>query len=239
MQLKLLWELQEVDLAIKALKEKIEQAPLLSGIDETKGELEKLRIDLEEKENKLREDRKTLKSLEMKTQKIVDDRKALNENMYNGTVSNVKELEQMHRKMDLLADEKKRLEDDILVLMESVEEQDELFLIAEEELKNCEAVLREKEERLKVDLGELNAELENQQGQRILKAEKIEIKHMNKYTMLAEKNQGQVLARVVDDLCGGCRVFISSGLRGHLYNPDAIVYCENCGRLLVKIDDPQ
>lgn len=237
MQLKLLWELQKVDLAIKDLEKKIEEAPAESGVDEATELVRQLREDYENKENQNKDDRKKLKNLEMKTQKLVDDRKEVNDNMYNGTVTNVKELEQMHRRMDQLLSEKEKTEDEILVLMESLEEQDEELVRLKSELDKAENELTEKKERLKVNLAEMNQTLVGLSEERVTRAGKVEKKYMDKYLMLAEKNQGQALAVVNEDLCGGCRVFISSGLRGHLYNPDAMVYCENCGRLLVKLDD--
>ncbi len=237
MQLKLLWELQEVDLAIKNLEKRIELAPAESGVDEAEGLVQELKKEYEERVSQNKEDRKVLKTLEMKTQKLVDDRKQLNENMYNGTVTNVKELEQMHRRMDHLLVEKEKTEDEILVIMESLEEQDDHLAGLNEELGRAEKDLKEKEERLRINLAEMNNELESLKAEKEIRAEKVEKKYMDKYLMLAEKNQGQALARVNEDLCGGCRVFISSGLRGHLYNPDAMVYCENCGRLLIKLDD--
>ena len=237
MQLKLLWELQEVDLAIKDLEKNIEEAPAESGVDEAVELVRQLREDYKIKESQNKDDRKKLKSLEMKTQKLVDDRKEVNDNMYNGTVTNVKELEQMHRRMDQLLSEKEKTEDEVLVIMESLEEQDEQLLRLEGKLGKAKKELTEKEERLKVNLAEMNHSLVVLKEERVVRSGKVEKKYLDKYLMLAEKNQGQALAKVNEDLCGGCRVFISSGLRGYLYNPDAMVYCENCGRLLVKLDD--
>ena len=34
-------------------------------------------------------------------------------------------------------------------------------------------------------------------------------------------------------------VFISSAQRGFLYDPEALVYCENCGRLLVRFTEEE
>lgn len=236
MQLQLLWELQELDLTISSVKKKIEDAPLQSGVDQVTERLKELNNQLSEDELRLKEDRKTLRSLEMNTQKIVDDRKELSENMYGGKVSNIKELEQMQRKMDLLAAEKKKLEDNILNLMESIEEQESSLEQISAELNHSRQDLEGKEKQLTDELLQLERELARLEEERINIAGKIEAKYMNKYVMLAEKNQGQALARVVEDLCSGCRVYISSGLRGKLYNPAAMVYCENCGRLLVKLD---
>jgi uncharacterized protein len=238
-QLKLLWDLQELDLSISNLQQKLEEAPLISGVQETTDKLNELAIEITERELRLKEDRKTLKQLEMKTQKIVDDRKELSDNLYGGKITNVKELEQMQRKLDLLAAEKQKTEDSILVLMETVEDQEAALNEIDAEHTKNEQDLKEKEERLALDLKQFNEELSRMEDERKYLVEGIEKKYLTKYEILAKKHHGRPLASVVDDICGGCRVFISSAQRGHLYNPGTMVYCENCGRLLVKLDDQQ
>jgi len=239
LQLKLLWDLQELDLSISALQLKLEEAPLLSGVQETIEKLDQLKDKISELENRLKEDHKLLRQLEMKTQKIVDDRKELSDNLYGGKIGNVKELEQMQRKLDLLAAEKQKTEDSILVLMESVEDQEAVLKETVVENKKNEQELQEKEERLSSDTSGYNENLSRLEQDRERLVAGIAPKYLAKYNILTQKHQGRPLARVVDDICGGCRVFVSSALRGHLYNPDAMVYCENCGRLLVKFDDQQ
>ncbi len=236
MQLKLLWDLQEIDLAIRDLEQKKEEAPALSGVKEASEDYERLEKEISEKEILLKDNRKTLKNLEMREQKLVDDRKNLSDNMYDGTVTSIKELEQMQRKMELLAEDKQKTEDDILLYMESVEEQESLLEHEKTELEKCKQELQKKEKVLEEDLDRFKHDLENLKESRAGLIEKIEAKYINKYNMLAEKHQGEALAKVDNDICGGCRVFISSALRGHLYNPGAMVYCENCGRLLVRLE---
>ncbi len=237
MQLKLLWDLQQLDVAINAIERAIDEAPLKSGVEEAE---EKLKVVIEkhgEKGLQLKADRKTLKDTEMQIQKIVDDRKELNDNMYDGKGA-AKELEQMLKKMDILAEEKKKLEDVTITLMESVEGQEESITETASELKELELSLKEREKKFETELSVYNEELAELEQKRSLKAGEVEPKELARYTLLSQKHQGRPLAMVENDTCGACRVFISSALRGKLYNPNALVYCENCGRLLIKMDDP-
>ncbi|MFU8794640.1 MAG: zinc ribbon domain-containing protein [Dethiobacteria bacterium] len=237
MQLKLLWELQKIDLTIAALQKTIEEAPLKSGVEEASQNLESLKNDQSQQTESLKVDRKVLKELEMKIQKIVDDRKDLNDGLYSGKTTSAKELEQMQRKMDILAEEKKKYEDRLLVLMESVEEQEGALNALNDQINEIERLLKDKEEKLEQELSLYRSELSKMDNIRVGKTEGIEQKYLDRYTMLSEKYKGQALALVENDICGGCRVFISSAQRGHLYNPGALVYCENCGRLLIKSDE--
>ncbi len=237
MQLQLLWKLQEYDLAISDLESKIESAPALSGKDELVEQLSSLKEDIESRESWLKEVKKTLKSLELRTQKIVDDRKEMHESMYGGKIGNVKELEQMQRRMDHLAAEKEGLEEKIITHMETIEELEELIKDNRSSLKDLEKELTLTEEKLAEEIGALQAELNHLAEKRAALASHVSERHLERYTNMRERHGGIALASAGSDICGACRVFISSALRGHLYNPDAMVYCENCGRLLVKIED--
>jgi uncharacterized protein len=237
MQLKLLWDLQETDLAIRGITEDLENAPLKSGVQEITEALEALRAERDKNDDNLKADQKQMRELEMKTQKTIDTRKELYETMYGGKTVNVKELEQQQRRLEQLDNERKKLEDLIINLLESVEEQEEQLGSLNEQLQRDENELKQAEAKLAAELELLQGKMAELQARRAKQATAIDPKLLEKYRILAEKHQGRPLARVDNDICGGCRVFISGALRGHLYNPEAMVYCENCGRLLVIIED--
>lgn len=237
MPLKLLWDLQEIDLAIRGIGEDIENAPQKSGVQEKIEALESLRAERDSNDENLKADQKQMRELEMKTQKTIDTRKELYETMYGGKSVNVKELEQQQRRLEQLDNERKKLEDLIINLMESVEEQEEQLGSLNEQLKKDENDLKQAEAKLAAELELLRGKLTELEERRAKQAGEIDKKMLEKYRILAEKHQGRPLARVDNDICGGCRVFISGALRGHLYNPEAMVYCENCGRLLVIVED--
>ena len=237
MQLRLLWDLQEIDLSIQNIRKDIEEASIKLGLQEKAEELAAQQDEKAEKEANLKVDQKALRDLEMKILKIVDDRKELYENMYSGKGGNVKELEQKQRRLDQFDAEKKDLEDTVLILMESVEEQEQALEASKSALDKSAEALKKCEKRLEENLSELNSRLSGLEQKRLEKTGEIDHKLLEKYRILAEKHQGRPLARVDNDICGGCRVFISGAIRGHLYNPDAMVYCENCGRLLVTIEE--
>jgi predicted nucleic acid-binding Zn-ribbon protein len=238
MQLKLLWELQKMDLTIASMRRTIEEAPGNSGIDQNSENLTLLKDKLSALQITFKEDRKKQRDLEMKIQKIVDDRKELYDGMYSGKTS-AKELEQMQKKMEMLSEEKKKLEDQLITLMESVEELEDSISTINNEVKEADLELHKKQKKLEAELAQYNEELAALESIREKKAVDIEPQFLQRYEVLAAKHGGQALALVENNICGGCRVFISSGLYGRLYKQDALVYCENCGRLLFKLEDPQ
>ena len=53
---------------------------------------------------------------------------------------------------------------------------------------------------------------------------------------LQGKYRGIFLAPVIDSVCLGCRMTVPASLMVDLVKGDKLVYCENCGRVLRKVD---
>jgi len=234
MQLEWMWELQELDLSIAALSGEMEESPLHQEARAAAAELAALKEALAQAEESLRELRKKLRSLEMSIQKITSDREELRRKMYGGAVASARELEQMEKKLTSLAKDQESREDEALELMETIEKMDQERNELSRRAGAQEEVLAAKEEQLETALARLRADLEELQEQRGAVEAKLEPQFLERYRIMAQRHQGRGLATVEGDICGGCGVFISAKQKGLLYNPRAMVYCESCGRLLVK-----
>ncbi len=237
MDLERVWELQEIDLSIKALEEEAVNTPLREELRSGAENVEQLQAALAGDEEAFKELRKRLKNLELDLQKNTESRLTLRKRLYGGEVANVRELEQMEIKLGLLEKEQNTREEETLELMETIEKRDEQLQVQRQKLQEEEKALQAKEEQLDETLARIEKELTLLRGQREEAAAGIEPQLLERYYLLAQKHQGRALARVIHDICGGCRVFISSAQMGFLYNPQAMVYCESCGRLLVKLSE--
>lgn len=235
MQLELMWNLQELDCSIAALTEEIEALPLHQEVCETREELDRQKTALTREEELLKEKRKQLKSLDLTIQKLSGDRETLRRKLYGGGVANVRELEQMEKKLSLLDKEQKTREDEALELMESIEEQEQMFKDLSRQSGEQEQLLTMKQEQLEGEINRLEESLSRLQEQRAALETRLEPQFLERYRIITQRHHGRGLALVDGDICGGCSVFISSKQRGLLYNPHAMVYCETCGRLLVKL----
>ena len=234
-----LWKLQELDQAIDQLTAKIEQTPLRQDVEEAAENLARVREDLDETKQRLQGKEKKLRRGELDLEAISAERGELNQRLYSGEVKNIKELEQMEIKLDSVKQKQATLEEELLSLMEAIEGQENL----KEELTRQEgAALTARDERQQLlddELAQLGSELAELQEQRDGLAEEIESDRLKLYDDLMLRHQGRGVARVINDICQGCSVFISSAQRGFLYDPQALVYCENCGRLLVRFNEEE
>lgn len=237
MQLELLWQLQQLDLSIAAVSAELENTPLIESVAETGRKLQGSRDEQAAESERLWEKQKKLKSLEFDLQNISAKHDELRKKMYGGEVSNVRELEQMEKKLNSLKKEQLTVEEEILAEMEYIEELEARAGETAQNIRQVERDLKAKEKELTAKTGELQAELSRLESERAVLAAKAEPRYLERYTILARRHNGRALARVINDICEGCRVFISSAQRGFLYDPQAMVYCESCGRLLLRLDD--
>ncbi len=62
---------------------------------------------------------------------------------------------------------------------------------------------------------------------------------LSRIMRLQARYQGIFLAPVVNSVCFGCRMIIPAGLMVQLVRGNELVCCENCGRILRKVDSPK
>jgi len=233
-QLELLWYLQEKDLAILEQEKALESHPLIGETKELEKKLQTENSRLEKIKNELGNKQKETKKIDLNLQQANDEIKTLRKKLYGGEVSKLKELEQMEKKLELVEKNKEQMEHQIIEEMENQEELEEMYSKQKEVVKRQEEEVNAKRQERDQKLYEIKQNIEKLKAEREEIASQIEKQYMEKYQKLRRSLGKRGLSRVVNDICEGCRVFISSAQRGALYNPKAMVYCENCGRLLVK-----
>jgi len=232
-QLELLWRLQEIDLGISKLEGSLEDSPLIREAERVQQVVEEQRSSLEKTKEELENKKKEIRKKEMELQDKSQESSSLRKQMYGGEISSTKELEQMEKKLKLLEKDKGELESRIIEEMEKVEEMEEEKKKLEEELKEEEKKLEKVNKELEEEQGKTKQELEEMRQKRRDLESGAESKFLEKYESFSRHYNGKGIARVDGDICEGCQVFISSAIKGRLYKQDKLVYCENCGRILV------
>lgn len=229
--LKLLWEVQALDGRKRILEQKLRGGQIAE-------ELKSLKADIEEGRslfNKLKEEynsvKKAQKSKEMDVNSTNEQLTILGQKLYDGSITNVKEINSNSKKLESLKNTVKQVEDEILTLMEK---QDELRA----KLEKMSAELNNKAEDYRRKHGAL---LANQQKVRQLIAQiplarqklldKLDVETRQRY-MDMKKRFNDPLARVEKATCMGCRMGITFNELRLLKQGADMVYCSNCGRML-------
>ena len=162
--------------------------------------------------------------------------KEIERRLYSGTVSASRELQAMSAEVASLKRRRSSVEDEVLVAMEEGEplsrqletldaERDQL----DAESEGLRAVLVEAEVTI-------DAEITTESTARAAAADAVPPELILTYEGLRARLDGVGAARLVGSSCSGCHLVLPSAevARVKKEPPDALVFCDQCGRILVR-----
>jgi predicted nucleic acid-binding Zn-ribbon protein len=228
-QLKTLIDLQGVDTRIatheaEAARLPKEIAVIHAEIDDAKKDVEagKARLDAAKKDQRTREkDLEVVQAKRSKTEGRLYEVKTNKE--YSAVLAEIEEIKQ----------EKGRVEEEILVLMESQERLTADIKDAEGRFKSRETQGKQEESALQEKLRAVEADLALVRTERAELARQLPAPVLADYDKLLKARGGLALAQVVKpNLCGGCRMTVTPQRLQELRAQSALLPCESCGRYL-------
>jgi len=179
-----------------------------------------------------------------RTQKRLEDEVAsveakvadVNGKLYGGSVTSPRELQALQDDESSLKRHQTNVEDKVI-------EQMELALPLDEELERLrartvelEAAVRDTTAGLTVAEAEIDVELEGVLAERAAVAAELAPAQIEKYEQLRHDLGGIGVARLVGTNCGGCHLTLSAVELDRIRHApaDELVFCGECGRLLVR-----
>ncbi|MFI9275209.1 zinc ribbon domain-containing protein [Kitasatospora sp. NPDC052896] len=159
--------------------------------------------------------------------------------MESGAVGSAKDLENLQHENESLAKRQSALEDVVLEVMERLESAQTRVTELTARLEHSDVVVKEAVGRRDAAFAEIDAEAAKVARDREAVAVVIPADLLKLYTRLREQQGGVGAARLYQRRCEGCRVeFAITDLNAIKAEPkDAVVRCENCGRILVRTAD--
>lgn len=161
---------------------------------------------------------------------------AIERRMFGGTVTSSRELESMAAEVDSLKARRSALEDDALEAMEVAEGiRSERERVAQLDAAGA-AAIAEVEGRLAAAEADVDSLINVEQTARDGLARGLAPELLAAYERIRAKLGGVGAARLEGDRCSGCHLSLPSGEVERLRHepPDAIAYCDNCSRILVR-----
>jgi predicted nucleic acid-binding Zn-ribbon protein len=229
-------EIQRLDLALTQLRHRHANHPLRTELAAASAEAARLEALVAGIEGRYHELERNLKRLSDEVATIEAKRAGIDGKLYGGRITASKELVALQDEGTSLLERQRGLEDDELEIMEQQEElQSELasgraeFAGATQAAQRAETALAESVAGLESELGELQAERARAVGSAMPEL-------LARYEELAPQFGGMPLARLVNGRCDGCHIQLSAMAVDQLSRAaeDAVVTCEECGRLLVR-----
>lgn len=228
-----LLELQATDHRVRKVEHILDDLPeqqQLAAARERVGELGRQHADLRvELERATAEQRQ----LERETDVLIERRDAERVRLYDGSVTNARELKSVEAEVDATVRRIEEHEDSMLAVMERLDELEQrsadLLAQADAEttrVSELEVALDESAKEWLAELGELKAIRDRQAGE-------IPQDLLQRYEQAAERGGGTGIGRLDGNACTACRIEMSYADVGELYAGPPLTTCPQCRRLLV------
>lgn len=224
-----LYALQEIDLAIEAAR--VSLADIESRLGESE-ELTAARETLAQRQEEARAAEKRFKEQEYLTEEITRKIEPVEKKLYQGSVRNPKELEDLQQDIDSLKRRRSQLDDEALAAMEALEEAQQALRRARAELEELERRHGAEQEELRARKRALEREIEESQARRGEQVSEVDEVLLRLYDRIAATRQGRAVAKVEGGACQGCRISLPTNLIQRARTGNDTVQCSSCERIL-------
>jgi uncharacterized protein len=163
-------------------------------------------------------------------------RAEINKRLYGGTVSATRDLQAMAAEVETLTTRASGLEDLVYQVMEEREPFDAEVAEIDREIQHLHDARAEIEGRLAAAEAEIDDEIEQVTAQRAETVAGVPADLLATYERLRARLGGVGAARLVGPRCSGCHLTLPATELDRLRkgSPDALVFCDQCGRILVR-----
>jgi predicted nucleic acid-binding Zn-ribbon protein len=225
----LLWRLFEMDQEIQSVQQAIGEVRSKLGVSRP---VQEARERLAEAERRLKRTQQQQSELDDElaqvTQKLAASEKAL----YEGQGRHPKELQSLQEEVTYLSRRSSRLQESLLEVMEGLEEARQEYQRAQELLASVEQEWRASQGALAQELEQLERRLGKLERRREDWASMLAPEHLRLYDELCQR-KSTPLARLQNGICQACGIRLPVAEVQRARDTDELVYCSQCGRLLV------
>ena len=235
-KIRLLIDLQECDIKINEMEHKKKELP--KKIESISKKMDKSRQELEDESEKLNALKKERRQVETDIDDMETKIKKSNEKL--SSIKTNKEYRAALKEIDELGEEKARLEDRLIEIMEAIEAAEKKFRVIKERIKDEEKLFElERKEVLKEEEA-LQKEIDRLKKQRDKICEQIngmDGSLLKKYDFLRLRKGGIAISPVVRGVCQTCRLGIPPQKFNELIKGEVLMTCPHCMRIIYWGDD--
>lgn len=201
----------------------VEQA--VAGVDATMADVGGRRDEVARRQQRHEDE---LSSVEAKITEV-------DKRLYSGTVSAVRELQAMEADIASLKRHRSDIEDQVLEAMQDREPLDTELSTLAQQRSTLEAEADQLRHAIAEQTKEIDAELDTELEARSAAAASVPDDLLAQYERLRDKQGGVGAARLVNGRCSGCHLTLPATELDRIkhQDTDAVVLCDQCGRILV------
>jgi predicted nucleic acid-binding Zn-ribbon protein len=224
---KRVFELQQVEQLIQAGRKQLDETDGRISRNET---FEQAGINLSAAEKELAGLEKQYKELDAEAETLRAQIKQVDDKLYGGKIKNPKELQGYEQEGNMLKANLSKKDDTLLELMEKIEAGKVAGRKLKEVHKSAGTAWQAEKGELQVQADKLQAELAALENKRKEILNSVDRDTLSIYEGIRAR-KAQAVVKVEQGRCLGCRVSLSLSELHHVRG-NAIVLCDNCGRIL-------
>lgn len=224
-----LYRLQKIDSQLDSAHKRLEEIKIALEDDSARKQAE-MKNDTAEaaQDENQREVNRAEEEVAAQQLKIANNQKTL----YNGSVTNSKELEDLQNEAAALGRFLDALEEKQIEKMIALEDTQAKFSQTQETLQKVKTKGIQNHALLNGERGMLLDNINDFEKNRVKALEIIDADNLRLYSKLREKKRGRAVAEVKDDTCTACGSLLTAAQAQEARSPITITCCNSCGRVL-------
>jgi predicted nucleic acid-binding Zn-ribbon protein len=230
-----LLKLQETELQIQRCNERIELLP--KHLADSEAKLDETLRSLEANKHHIAKVASDKKKLEGKIQDFEQKN-----SKYRSQLTEVKTNEQYRallHEIEFNEQQVRKIEDEILVLMEQDEKLRKESLVLQQELQKEKVEVESEKKAAENEVAKDRATLQELQSHRNALVRSVAPDILNTYQRIVKVRKGMALARATQDSCQACHVRLRPHVLSQVISGESIIMCDSCNRILYwKPDAP-
>jgi predicted nucleic acid-binding Zn-ribbon protein len=189
------------------------------------------RVMIESKENE-----KEIKTSTRELEEYAEKFKKVETTVYNGEITDIKQLEYLNKEKTYLSDLIDSLENKIIAYLEKNDKFETNIKQWQSEIANKEKKIITLEKQMKKSLSNIKKEIEKNEVYINKISQGIEAKLLEQFLSIKDRKKDSGIATVVDGVCSECNIMIRSAQVGRIKLGKEVYTCESCGRILVFLE---
>ncbi len=224
-----LFRIQQIDSRLDEIQAELEK---LDRGDHLAAQLDALSKAFQTHTETLRSLRRQIRDAELELEDTENKIKQFRQLLDSGRIRSGREVEKTEKEIGELMRRKDQLEDRLLLFLEEAES---LEKTTAEESRSLDQMRKELERVMQLAREKEHSLLEERQDllkERADHVPSLDEEVFRRYQRIRDRLGGLAVAQVVNRMCSGCRVTLTSQTLRSLQGSDDLVTCENCGRYL-------
>ncbi len=227
-ELSFLIELQKHDAAIDTLREKAEEVTPL--IEKKNQQLEKLKSDLKNSKDALSQH--TLRKKQLEADVEAQEKLVQKHNSELNSLKSNDAYKAMLSEIQAAKDAVVKIEDEILVVMESIDSDNRRYKELEAKFKSDESAVKNEIQQLETKKADALAEVKKKEEERASYAATVPPTLLGTYDAIREKRGSLAIVPMVNNSCGGCHLGLTQNKMNEIRKAKSMVLCDSCSRIL-------